>query len=269
MSSISVSNQNFKLVLNWRFSIMRRINGTSNQEIWLVEIWKCMRVVGIENFEGEIIHSSDYKFGKKYEGKNVLVVGSGNFGMEIAFDLSNYGSHASIVVRSSVTLSICLYTLSFFVFLFIHVLTREMVHTAMLMLKYLPVSLVDTVITKYEKFKFENLVELGIPQPEEGPFSVKISKGRSPVIDVGAIDKIKLGHIKVLPEISKIKEHTTVFDNGDERQFDAIIFATGYKNVATKWLKDYNSIFLEDGMLVNWKGENGLYAAGFSKKALR
>ncbi|XP_015087592.1 probable indole-3-pyruvate monooxygenase YUCCA10 [Solanum pennellii] len=209
------------------------------------------KVVGMENFEGEIIHSSDYKFGKKYEGKNILVVGSGNSGMEIAFDLSNYGCHASIVVRSP-----------------IHILTREMVYTAMLMLKYLPVSWVDAVIAKYAKFKFGNLAKLGISQPEEGPFSVKMSKGRSPVIDVGAIDKIKHGQIKVLPGISEIKEQTVVFENGDKHQFDAIVFATGYKNVATKLLKDYSSIFLEDGTLKNWKGENGLYAAGFSKRGI-
>lgn len=79
----------------------------------------------------------------------------------------------------------------------IHVLTREMVHTGMLLLKYLPISLVDTLIAKCAKIRFGNLAELGIPQPEEGPFYIKISKGRSPVIDVGAIDKIKLGEIKV------------------------------------------------------------------------
>ncbi|XP_004247953.2 probable indole-3-pyruvate monooxygenase YUCCA10 [Solanum lycopersicum] len=209
------------------------------------------KMVGIENFEGKIIHSSDYRSGEKYKDKKVLVVGSGNSGMEIAFDLSNYESHASIVVRSP-----------------IHVLTREMVYMAMLLLKYLPIYLVDTVIAIYAKFMFGNLAELGIPQPEEGPFSVKISKGRSPVIDVGAINKIKLGQIKVLPGISYIKEHTVVFDNGNEHQFDAIIFATGYKNIATKWLKDYSSIFLEDGTLINWKGENGLYCAGFSKRGI-
>uniref|UniRef100_M1DJU7 Flavin-containing monooxygenase n=1 Tax=Solanum tuberosum TaxID=4113 RepID=M1DJU7_SOLTU len=208
-------------------------------------------MVGIENFKGKIIHSSDYRSGEKYKDKKVLIIGSGNSGMEIAFDLSNYESHTSIVVRSP-----------------IHVLTREMVYTAMLLLKYLPISLVDTVIAKYANFKFGNLAELGIPQPEEGPFSIKISKGRSPVIDVGAIDKIKLGLIKVLPGISEIKEHTVMFDNGDEHQFDAIIFATGYKNIATKWLKDYSSIFREDGTLINWKGESGLYCAGFSKRGI-
>ncbi|XP_055814314.1 probable indole-3-pyruvate monooxygenase YUCCA10 [Solanum dulcamara] len=213
-------------------------------------------VLGLENFKGEIIHSSEYKSGEKYEEKKVLVVGSGNSGMEIAFDLSNYGSHTSIVVRSP-----------------IHVVTREMVHIGMLMLKYLPISLVDTVISKYAKFKFRNLAEFGIPQPVQGPFSVKISKGTSPVIDVGTIDKIKLGEIKVLPGISEIKEHTVVFDNGEEHPFDAIIFATGYKNVATKWLKDYSSIFLDDGTLINkfpnhWKGDNGLYCVGFSKRGI-
>ncbi|XP_015169039.1 probable indole-3-pyruvate monooxygenase YUCCA10 [Solanum tuberosum] len=55
------------------------------------------KVVGIENFNGKKIHSSDYKSGEKYKDKKVLVIGSGNSGMEIAFDLSNYGSHTSIV----------------------------------------------------------------------------------------------------------------------------------------------------------------------------
>ncbi|XP_015162435.1 probable indole-3-pyruvate monooxygenase YUCCA10 [Solanum tuberosum] len=157
------------------------------------------KMIGIENFKGEIINSSDYRSGKKYKDKKVLVIGSGHSGIEIAFDLSNYESHTSIFVRSP-----------------IYVLTREMVYSAMLLLKYLPISLVDTV----------------------------------------------------LPGILEIKEHTILFDNGDKHQFDAIIFATGYKNIATKWLKDYSSIFLEDGTLINWKGENGLYCAGFSKRGI-
>ncbi|KAG5594927.1 hypothetical protein H5410_036159, partial [Solanum commersonii] len=77
-----------------------------------------------------------------------------------------------------------------------------------------------------------------------------------------------LKYQKVLPGILEIKEHTVMFDNGDEHQFQAIIFATGYKNIATKWLKDYSSIFLQDGTLINWKGENGLYCAGFSKRGI-
>ncbi|WMV58779.1 hypothetical protein MTR67_052164 [Solanum verrucosum] len=58
------------------------------------------KMVGIENFKGEIIHLSDYRSGEKYKDKKVLVVGSGNSRMELAFDLSSYESHTSIVVRS-------------------------------------------------------------------------------------------------------------------------------------------------------------------------
>ena len=59
-------------------------------------------VDGLSSFTGEVIHSTQYKNGEKYRDKNVLVVGSGNSGMEISLDLSNYGAKTSIVVRSPV-----------------------------------------------------------------------------------------------------------------------------------------------------------------------
>ena len=59
-------------------------------------------VEGLSSFQGEFLHSTQYKCGKEYAGKNVLVVGSGNSGMEIALDLANYGSKTSIVFRSPV-----------------------------------------------------------------------------------------------------------------------------------------------------------------------
>lgn len=60
-------------------------------------------VTGLDTFEGEIVHSSKYKSGKAFEGKDVLVVGCGNSGMEIALDLSNYGAHPSIIIRNPVS----------------------------------------------------------------------------------------------------------------------------------------------------------------------
>lgn len=63
-------------------------------------------VEGLSKFMGDVIHSTEYKCGEKYEGKHVLVVGSGNSGMEIALDLANYGAKTSIVFRSPVTILI-------------------------------------------------------------------------------------------------------------------------------------------------------------------
>jgi indole-3-pyruvate monooxygenase len=59
-------------------------------------------VPGLGYFEGEVVHSKYYKSGSKYESKKVLVVGCGNSGMEIAYDLYNWGANPSIVIRSPV-----------------------------------------------------------------------------------------------------------------------------------------------------------------------
>jgi len=61
------------------------------------------RVEGLERFEGQYLHCSKYLNGRDMYGKNVLVVGCGNSGMEIAYDLSNWGANTSIVVRGPVS----------------------------------------------------------------------------------------------------------------------------------------------------------------------
>jgi indole-3-pyruvate monooxygenase len=60
-------------------------------------------IPGLDGFTGEAIHSSRYKSGATYSGKNVLVVGCGNSGMEIAYDLASHGANTSIVVRNPVS----------------------------------------------------------------------------------------------------------------------------------------------------------------------
>ncbi|EXB37651.1 Putative flavin-containing monooxygenase YUCCA11 [Morus notabilis] len=54
---------------------------------------------GLESFEGDFMHSSLYTNGEGFSGKEVLVVGSGNSGMEIAYDLSDWNANTSLCVR--------------------------------------------------------------------------------------------------------------------------------------------------------------------------
>jgi indole-3-pyruvate monooxygenase len=46
------------------------------------------------------------------------------------------------------------------------------------------------------KLKFGNLSKW-IQKPTVGPFYLKQHKGQAPIIDVGSIEKIKIGEIKV------------------------------------------------------------------------
>lgn len=61
------------------------------------------RIEGVEEFGGEVVHTSGYKSGSVYEGKRVLVVGCGNSGMEVCLDLCNHNATPSLVVRDTVS----------------------------------------------------------------------------------------------------------------------------------------------------------------------
>ncbi|XP_042483445.1 probable indole-3-pyruvate monooxygenase YUCCA10 [Macadamia integrifolia] len=214
-------------------------------------------VNGLESFGGDILHSSEYRNGKNYCDKEVLVVGSGNSGMEIAYDLSNWGAKTSIVVRSPV-----------------HVFTKEMVRVGMVLLKSrIPLSIVDSIMVTLSKLKYGKSSKNPIKRPKQGPFYRKATIGRTPTIDVGAMKRIKKGEIKVFPAISTIKGNEVTFVNDDSQEFDAIVFATGYRSTTRDWLKGGDDLFNEHGMPKlsfpnHWKGQCGLYNVGFARKGL-
>ncbi|KAL6626993.1 hypothetical protein ACP70R_030719 [Stipagrostis hirtigluma subsp. patula] len=213
---------------------------------------------GIENFKGQVMHSSDYHSGEPYERKKVLVVGCGNSGMEVALDLSNYNVHTSMVVRDTV-----------------HVLPREIMGRSTFglsvwLLRWLPIQTVDRVMLLLARLVLGDTARLGIARPSLGPMELKRVSGKTPVLDVGTIDKIKSGDIQVFPAIQRFQEHGVEFVDGRIEDFDAVILATGYKSNVPYWLEE-NDFFSEDGFPRKpneWKGKHGLYAVGFSRRGL-
>ena len=55
----------------------------------------------LRNFSGKVLHSSQYDDGAVWKGKNVLVIGSGNSGHDIAQDFYSNGAKVTLVQRSS------------------------------------------------------------------------------------------------------------------------------------------------------------------------
>ncbi|CAD6343309.1 unnamed protein product [Miscanthus lutarioriparius] len=200
---------------------------------------------GIHAFRGLVMHSSDYRSGEDYRGKKVLVVGCGNSGTEVSLDLSNHNVHTSMVVRDSV-----------------HVLPREIMGLStfglsMWLLMCLSVQTVDQILLVLTQLVLGDTARLGIPRPSIGPMELKKVSGKTPVLDVGTIAKIKSGDIK--------------FIDGKTESFDVVILATGYKSNVPYWLKEKDFFSEKNGFPHNsneWKGKNGLYAAGFSRRGL-
>ncbi|XP_044955602.1 probable indole-3-pyruvate monooxygenase YUCCA11 [Hordeum vulgare subsp. vulgare] len=213
-------------------------------------------VSGLQSFPGETIHSRNYKSGERFYGKKVLVIGSGNSGMEIAYDLASHGANSSIVIRSP-----------------IHVMTKELIRLGMTLARHLPLHLVDNLLVMGANYIFGDLSRYGITRPKLGPMSLKSRTGRSAVIDVGTVGLIKKGIIKVQREVTNIKGRTVEFQCGNKVSFDAIVFATGYKSTTNIWIKNNESMLNENGMPIkeypkHWKGENGLYCTGLARTGL-
>ncbi|PQP97155.1 putative indole-3-pyruvate monooxygenase YUCCA10 [Prunus yedoensis var. nudiflora] len=214
-------------------------------------------VQGLNTFAGDVLHSTQFKSGKGFKNKNVLVVGSGNSGMEIALDLANHGAKASIIVRSP-----------------IHVLSRWMVYLGPVLFKYFSLNMVDSLVVLLSKLVYGDLTKYGIERPTEGPFYIKAKYGKYPNIDVGTCKKIKSGEIQVLPaEISSIRGSDVELKNGKSYQFDAIVFCTGFKRSTNLWLKGDDYLLNDDGLARqsfpnHWKGKNGLYCVGLSRRGI-
>ena len=58
------------------------------------------KIPGMDQYKGKVIHSADYDNGKHYNGKNVLVFGTGTSAHDVAQDLYVHGANVKIVQRS-------------------------------------------------------------------------------------------------------------------------------------------------------------------------
>ncbi|KAF3597174.1 hypothetical protein DY000_02024341 [Brassica cretica] len=211
-------------------------------------------------FNGEVIHSCEYKSGEKYRGKRVLVVGCGNSGMEVSLDLANHNANPSMVVRSSV-----------------HVLPREILgkssfEISMMLMKWLPLWLVDKLLLILAWLILGNLTKYGLKRPNMGPMELKVVTGKTPVLDIGAMEKIKSGQVDIVPGIKRFSRNHVELVDGQILDLDAVVLATGYRSNVPSWLQE-SDMFSKNGFPKSpfpsaWKGKSGLYAAGFMRKGL-
>ncbi|CAJ2636836.1 unnamed protein product [Trifolium pratense] len=219
------------------------------------------QIEGMEQFQGPILHTSLYKTGSMFCGKNVLVVGCGNSGMEVCLDLSNHNAHPSLVVRDTV-----------------HILPQQIFGKStfglsMWLLKWFSVHFVDQFLLLMSDLMLGDTSQFGIQRPKIGPLEFKNLYGKTPVLDVGTVAQIKSGKIKVCKGIKRLVHNAVEFVDGKVENFDAIILATGYRSNVPSWLKGSDMFSEKDGFPKKpfpngWKGEKGLYAVGFTKRGL-
>ncbi|EHA8586640.1 Indole-3-pyruvate monooxygenase YUCCA6 [Cocos nucifera] len=185
---------------------------------------------GMSEFRGQVLHTSFYKNGDDFKGRNVLVVGCGNSGMEVCLDLCNNGVQASMVVRDK-----------------LHILPREILGIStfglsMWLIKWFPVKLADEFLLLCSWLLLGDTKKYGFTRPNIGPLQLKITTGKTPVLDVGTLSKIKNGQIKVVPGIDRFTDKGVKFVDGKQEDYDAVILATGYRSNVASWLKGVGNV---------------------------
>jgi cation diffusion facilitator CzcD-associated flavoprotein CzcO len=167
-------------------------------------------------FEGEIVHSTAYRNPKPFRGRRVLVVGSGNSGAEIAADVSSGGAAEVLLsVRTPPA-----------------IVRRDTagIPTQLLGIasSHLPVSVADRVATTMRRIAFPDLAALVLPAPER-PYSEFLRRRVIPVIDVGIVDAIRSGRVRVVADVERLDGEAVVLVDGSRAAVDVLVAATGFR----------------------------------------
>lgn len=171
---------------------------------------------GQETYSGTLMHSRDYRNGAAFAGKNVLVIGMGNTGAELALDLYEHGANPFLSVRSPVNI------------VKRDVFGKPAQPTAIFLNKF-PNWFYDLMAGLSQRISVGDLSPYGLRKPPYPPSYQIRELGKIPVIDLGTLDQIKAGNIHVVPGVERFTERGVRLTNGEDLAVEAVVVSTGYR----------------------------------------
>jgi putative flavoprotein involved in K+ transport len=171
---------------------------------------------GAGSFPGELIHSSRYTSPEPYRGRDVLVVGAGNTGAEIAADLAEAGAASvHLAVRTPP-----------------NVVPRSLgpvpVTLLAMPMDVTPAWLADPLNRAVQRLFVGDLTRHGLPAARRGLVAQQRATGVTPTIDVGLIEALRAGRVTAVAAVERFDGSEVVLADGRRLSPDAVIAATGY-----------------------------------------
>jgi putative flavoprotein involved in K+ transport len=172
---------------------------------------------GADGFTGELLHAGSYRNATPYIGKDVLVVGSGNTGAEIALDLLETGARSvKVSVRTPP-----------------HIVYRQQNGIANptfgVLMRHFPPSIVDPIARQLRRLTVGDLSPYGLATPTDGLYERVHRDGSIPIVDIGFVDALKAGKLTVVPGVVGFDGPRVRLDGNEAVEVDAVIAATGYR----------------------------------------
>ncbi|MDI2131108.1 NAD(P)/FAD-dependent oxidoreductase [Yinghuangia seranimata] len=211
---------------------------------------------GREAYTGELLHASDYREPGPFAGRDVLVVGVGNTGAEIAVDLVEGGARrVRIAVRTPP-----------------HIVRRSVggvsAQATGILMRHVPTAVVDRLSRINARLTVPDLSAYGLPRPVDGLYTRIKRDDAIPLQDVGFIDAVVAGTVEVVAA-------PTGFSGGDVRLCDGtsidpevVIVAAGYRRGLDDLVGDLGVLSADGRPLVHGPhcaaGAPGLYFTGYT-----
>jgi NADPH-dependent glutamate synthase beta subunit-like oxidoreductase len=208
---------------------------------------------GLRTWTGTLVHSAQYRNAQPFRGKNVLVVGPGNSGSEIATDLAEGGA-------ASVRLAIRTPP---------HIVRRQTAGWPAqlngLLLGRLPERAFNTMAATMSRMELPDLRPYGIDRPAQGLKTRLRTQRYVPVQDVGIVRDVVAGRVRPVAAVQGFTATSVLLADGTSVEPDVVIAATGY-GTGLRDLFDDPSLFDETGVPLVHGGaaaRPGLYFMGY------
>jgi putative flavoprotein involved in K+ transport len=209
---------------------------------------------GLESYTGQLRHAREYRNAAPFAGLDVLVVGVGNSGSEIAVDLAEGGARRVwIAVRTPP-----------------QIVRRNVgpwpAHATGILVSRLPAALVDPVARLQRRLTIPDLTPYGIPLPVDGLMSRVRRVGEVPLQDVGFVAAVRSGTVTPVAAVTGFEGDKVLLADGTAISAQAVIAATGYRRGLEKMVGHLG--VLEEGGLPKVSGgapaAPGLFFLGYT-----
>lgn len=161
------------------------------------------------HFDGEVLHSAEYRSPAIFEGKRVLLVGCGNSACDIAVDAVHRAASVDLSVRRGY----------YFLPKFILGRPTDTFGGAVKLPRRLK-QLIDGLLVRALVGKPS---QYGLPDPD-----YKLYESH-PVMNSLVLHHLGHGDIKARPDIRQVEGRRVTFSDGRQAEYDLILQATGYR----------------------------------------
>jgi putative flavoprotein involved in K+ transport len=209
---------------------------------------------GREEFAGELIHSSQYLNSAPFRNRDVLVVGAGNSGAEIAHDVIDGGAKRSRLAVRTPPQIVRRATAG---------IPAQLIGMA---IKHVPPHWVDPISKAQRRLSIPDLTAQGLPRPEQGIRSSFIATGTTPILDVGIVNAVRRGRVEIVAAVESFDGADVVLGDGSRIEPDAVIAATGFR-AGLDELVGHLDVLTPRGLPTKTDGEPalpGLWFVGFT-----